>query len=108
MRPSERKKSEFIFFGGGLLPVILDALSRSSLSPLFSSPLSLPPSLSLFPSQKKNSGRSGGQVRDEYRHGHDPGRGGWGAMVRAALEQQQQQEAGGGGGGGGDYDSVGM
>jgi nuclear cap-binding protein subunit 2 len=105
--PKGKNQSSF-FLGGGLLPVILDALSRSSLSPLFSSPLSLPPSLSLFPSQKKNSGRSGGQVRDEYRHGHDPGRGGWGAMVRAALEQQQQQEAGGGGGGGGDYDSVGM
>ena len=52
-----------------------------------------------------NSGRSGGQVRDEYRHGHDPGRGGWGAMVRAALEQQQQQQQGNDDG---NYDSVGM
>ena len=108
VRPSERKKSEFIFLGGGASSGHLGRpFSLISVSPLLFSPLppSLPLSLSL---SKKNSGRSGGQVRDEYRHGHDPGRGGWGAMVRAALEQQQQQEAGGGGGGGGDYDSVGM
>ena len=75
-------------------------LPPPSLFLLFSSP---PPQTPTPP----NRGRSGGQVRDEYRHGHDPGRGGWGAMVRAALEQQQQQQ-GAVGGGGGNYDSVGM
>ena len=94
----------FLSAFGFFLGFFSDALSR--LSPFVSLSSSSSSSLSL---SKQRSGRSGGQVRDEYRHGHDPGRGGWGAMVRSALEQQQGQEGGGGGGGGGgDYDSVGM
>ncbi|RKP08645.1 hypothetical protein THASP1DRAFT_15387 [Thamnocephalis sphaerospora] len=42
-------------------------------------------------------GKSGGQVRDEYRQEFDPGRGGWGHLKaqeearRAAMEQQRTQ-----------------
>ncbi|KAL5730492.1 Nuclear cap-binding protein subunit 2 [Ranunculus cassubicifolius] len=63
-------------------------------------------------------GRSGGQVRDEYRTDYDPGRGGYGKLVQKELEAQRvlvdygtgslgsfQQfmpsQYGGGGGGGG-------
>ncbi|BBM99338.1 nuclear cap-binding protein subunit 2 [Marchantia polymorpha subsp. ruderalis] len=67
-------------------------------------------------------GRSGGQVRDEYRTDYDPGRGGYGKLVQKELEsrrqlvdyetpvgglgslpsyQQQSNSTGGGGGGGG-------
>ncbi|XP_021678906.2 nuclear cap-binding protein subunit 2 [Hevea brasiliensis] len=34
-------------------------------------------------------GRSGGQVRDEYRTDYDPGRGGYGKLVQRELEQRQ-------------------
>jgi nuclear cap-binding protein subunit 2 len=43
-------------------------------------------------------GKSGGQVRDEYRQEFDPGRGGWGHLKaqeearRAALEQRMQAQ----------------
>ncbi|XP_026392129.1 nuclear cap-binding protein subunit 2-like [Papaver somniferum] len=64
-------------------------------------------------------GRSGGQVRDEYRTDYDPGRGGYGKLVQKELEAQRQlvdygtgslgsfhpvmapPQYGGGGGGGG-------
>ncbi|RKP34392.1 hypothetical protein BJ085DRAFT_21125 [Dimargaris cristalligena] len=36
-------------------------------------------------------GRSGGQVRDEYRQEYDPGRGGWG-HIRAKQEEQRRQD----------------
>ncbi|KAJ1700080.1 hypothetical protein LUZ63_008592 [Rhynchospora breviuscula] len=42
-------------------------------------------------------GRSGGQVRDEYRTDYDPGRGGYGKMVQRELEQQRQLVEYGGG-----------
>lgn len=42
-------------------------------------------------------GRSGGQVRDEYRTDYDPGRGGYGKMVQKELEQQRQLVDYGGG-----------
>ncbi|CAI9786974.1 unnamed protein product [Fraxinus pennsylvanica] len=35
-------------------------------------------------------GRSGGQVRDEYRTDYDPGRGGYGKLVQRELESQRQ------------------
>ncbi|KAJ4729755.1 Nuclear cap-binding protein subunit 2 [Melia azedarach] len=35
-------------------------------------------------------GRSGGQVRDEYRTDYDPGRGGYGKLVQRELEAQRQ------------------
>ncbi|KAL6985130.1 Nuclear cap-binding protein subunit 2 [Sarracenia purpurea var. burkii] len=35
-------------------------------------------------------GRSGGQVRDEYRTDYDPGRGGYGKLVQKELEAQRQ------------------
>ncbi|XP_035823953.1 nuclear cap-binding protein subunit 2-like isoform X2 [Zea mays] len=35
-------------------------------------------------------GRSGGQVRDEYRTDYDPGRGGYGKMVQRELEAQRE------------------
>lgn len=35
-------------------------------------------------------GRSGGQVRDEYRTDFDPGRGGYGKLVQRELEAQRQ------------------
>ncbi|KAJ6377698.1 hypothetical protein OIU78_028010 [Salix suchowensis] len=35
-------------------------------------------------------GRSGGQVRDEYRTDYDPGRGGYGKLVQQELEVQRQ------------------
>lgn len=35
-------------------------------------------------------GRSGGQVRDEYRTDYDPGRGGYGKMVQKELEAQRE------------------
>lgn len=35
-------------------------------------------------------GRSGGQVRDEYRTDYDPGRGGYGKIVQKELEAQRQ------------------
>ncbi|KAJ6420462.1 hypothetical protein OIU84_027907 [Salix udensis] len=35
-------------------------------------------------------GRSGGQVRDEYRTDYDPGRGGYGKLVQQELEAQRQ------------------
>jgi nuclear cap-binding protein subunit 2 len=37
-------------------------------------------------------GRSGGQVRDEYRTEYDAGRGGYGAVERARLERQRERE----------------
>ncbi|KAM0684025.1 nuclear cap binding complex subunit [Mitosporidium daphniae] len=33
-------------------------------------------------SRQYGRGKSGGQVRDEYREDYDPGRGGWGKVVR--------------------------
>ncbi|KAK9764831.1 nuclear cap binding complex subunit [Basidiobolus ranarum] len=36
-------------------------------------------------------GRSGGQVRDEYRQEYDPGRGGWG-HIRARQEREREKE----------------
>eukprot|EP00262_Sarcandra_glabra_P013151 TRINITY_DN3585_c0_g1_i1.p1 TRINITY_DN3585_c0_g1~~TRINITY_DN3585_c0_g1_i1.p1 ORF type:complete len:255 (-),score=44.09 TRINITY_DN3585_c0_g1_i1:280-1044(-) len=35
-------------------------------------------------------GRSGGQVRDEYRTDYDPGRGGYGKLLQRELEAQRQ------------------
>lgn len=35
-------------------------------------------------------GRSGGQVRDEYRTDYDPGRGGYGKLVQRELESRRQ------------------
>ncbi|XP_077212470.1 nuclear cap-binding protein subunit 2-like isoform X2 [Tasmannia lanceolata] len=35
-------------------------------------------------------GRSGGQVRDEYRTDYDPGRGGYGKLVQRELEAQRE------------------
>ncbi|CAA3012308.1 nuclear cap-binding subunit 2-like [Olea europaea subsp. europaea] len=35
-------------------------------------------------------GKSGGQVRDEYRTDYDPGRGGYGKLVQKELEAQRQ------------------
>ncbi|MCO5586047.1 hypothetical protein L7F22_039986 [Adiantum nelumboides] len=35
-------------------------------------------------------GRSGGQVRDEYRTDYDPGRGGYGKIVQRELESRRQ------------------
>lgn len=35
-------------------------------------------------------GRSGGQVRDEYRTDYDPGRGGYGKLVQKEIEAQRQ------------------
>uniref|UniRef100_A0A7N0VMW6 Nuclear cap-binding protein subunit 2 n=1 Tax=Kalanchoe fedtschenkoi TaxID=63787 RepID=A0A7N0VMW6_KALFE len=35
-------------------------------------------------------GRSGGQVRDEYRTDYDPGRGGYGKLVQKELEEQRE------------------
>ncbi|XP_022738175.1 nuclear cap-binding protein subunit 2-like isoform X2 [Durio zibethinus] len=35
-------------------------------------------------------GRSGGQVRDEYRTDYDPGRGGYGKLVQRELDAQRQ------------------
>lgn len=35
-------------------------------------------------------GKSGGQVRDEYRTDYDPGRGGYGKLVQRELEAQRQ------------------
>ncbi|KAJ8663843.1 hypothetical protein O0I10_000117 [Lichtheimia ornata] len=37
-------------------------------------------------------GRSGGQVRDEYRTEFDAGRGGWGHRMRLALEREREQK----------------
>ncbi|PKU87095.1 nuclear cap-binding protein subunit 2 [Dendrobium catenatum] len=42
-------------------------------------------------------GRSGGQVRDEYRTDYDPGRGGYGKLVQRELEAQRQLVEYGGG-----------
>ena len=39
--------------------------------------------------QKNRRGKSGGQVRDEYRDEYDPGRGGYG---RAIAEERQKEE----------------
>ncbi|XP_050206645.1 nuclear cap-binding protein subunit 2 [Mercurialis annua] len=41
-------------------------------------------------------GRSGGQVRDEYRTDYDPGRGGYGKLVQHELEQRQLVDYGAG------------
>lgn len=38
-------------------------------------------------------GRSGGQVRDEYRQEYDPGRGGWGHSRLREEEAKKRQEA---------------
>jgi len=35
-------------------------------------------------------GRTGGQVRDEYRMDYDPGRGGYGSLMTQELEARQQ------------------
>eukprot|EP00246_Nothoceros_aenigmaticus_P006375 TRINITY_DN19216_c0_g1_i1.p1 TRINITY_DN19216_c0_g1~~TRINITY_DN19216_c0_g1_i1.p1 ORF type:complete len:249 (-),score=51.27 TRINITY_DN19216_c0_g1_i1:5-751(-) len=40
-------------------------------------------------------GRSGGQVRDEYRTDYDPGRGGYGKIVQKELEGRQLVDYGG-------------
>lgn len=37
-------------------------------------------------------GRSGGQVRDEYRQEYDAGRGGWGHLVRQKLEKERERQ----------------
>lgn len=37
-------------------------------------------------------GKSGGQVRDEYREEYDAGRGGWGHQTAAQVARQQQQD----------------
>lgn len=37
-------------------------------------------------------GRSGGQVRDEYRTEFDAGRGGWGHRMRLTLEREREQK----------------
>lgn len=37
-------------------------------------------------------GKSGGQVRDEYRTEYDIGRGGWGHRMREQLEQDRARE----------------
>ena len=42
--------------------------------------------LTIYPSSR---GKSGGQVRDEYRDEYDPGRGGYG---RAIAEERQKEE----------------
>ncbi|KAG2501250.1 hypothetical protein HYH03_001057 [Edaphochlamys debaryana] len=48
-------------------------------------------------------GRSGGQVRDEFRQDYDPGRGGYGKIIQAEmLEQMGMGMDGGAGGGRGD------
>lgn len=51
-------------------------------------------------------GRSGGQVRDEYRMDYDAGRGGYGTVLRNELQARQQllQMMGGGIGDGGEGD----
>eukprot|EP00195_Chlamydomonas_chlamydogama_P016448 CAMPEP_0202901284 /NCGR_PEP_ID=MMETSP1392-20130828/14169_1 /ASSEMBLY_ACC=CAM_ASM_000868 /TAXON_ID=225041 /ORGANISM="Chlamydomonas chlamydogama, Strain SAG 11-48b" /LENGTH=168 /DNA_ID=CAMNT_0049587829 /DNA_START=277 /DNA_END=783 /DNA_ORIENTATION=- len=52
-------------------------------------------------------GRSGGQVRDEFRVDYDPGRGGFGKVVQKEIVQQQQQiMASGGSGSGAGIDSL--
>mmetsp|Transcript_43398 Transcript_43398/g.70411 ORF Transcript_43398/g.70411 Transcript_43398/m.70411 type:complete len:257 (-) Transcript_43398:656-1426(-) len=38
-------------------------------------------------------GKSGGQVRDEYRTDYDPGRGGWGKQRAKELEQLERERA---------------
>ncbi len=37
-------------------------------------------------------GKSGGQVRDEYRDMYDPGRGGWGVQERIRLERERERK----------------
>src|SRR4051812_24886904 len=37
-------------------------------------------------------GRSGGQVRDEYRQEFDAGRGGWGHIIRQKLERERGEK----------------
>lgn len=37
-------------------------------------------------------GKSGGQVRDEYRMEYDAGRGGWGHRMRQQLEREREQK----------------
>ncbi|PNW77467.1 hypothetical protein CHLRE_10g437850v5 [Chlamydomonas reinhardtii] len=46
-------------------------------------------------------GRSGGQVRDEFRQDYDPGRGGYGKLVQAELMEQMGMGMDGGAPGGG-------
>ena len=58
-------------------------------------------------------GKSGGQVRDEYRTYYDGGRGGYGKLLKTELDalaaeangegEGEEEGAGGGGGGGGGY-----
>ncbi|KAI5835689.1 RNA-binding domain-containing protein [Schizophyllum commune Tattone D] len=52
-------------------------------------------------------GKSGGQVRDEYRQDYDPGRGGWGAQARRREVEERYADAEEGPGavaqGGGDW-----
>ena len=38
-------------------------------------------------------GRTGGQVRDEYRMDYDPGRGGYGTILKNELSSRQQMMA---------------
>ncbi|CAG0884980.1 unnamed protein product [Cyprideis torosa] len=45
-------------------------------------------------------GKSGGQVRDEYRSDYDPGRGGFGKLVQQQRQMQQKTQGGGPGAGG--------
>ncbi|GFR42518.1 hypothetical protein Agub_g3412, partial [Astrephomene gubernaculifera] len=56
-------------------------------------------------------GRSGGQVRDEFRQDYDPGRGGYGKLMQAEMMEQMglgmDAAAGAGGGGGGRGDGRG-
>lgn len=42
-----------------------------------------------FVDESTRRGKSGGQVRDEYRDEYDPGRGGYG---RAIAEERQKEE----------------
>ena len=44
-------------------------------------------------------GRSGGQVRDEFRVDYDAGRGGFGSVVQRNVKNSARNDIGGGGGG---------
>jgi nuclear cap-binding protein subunit 2 len=48
-------------------------------------------------------GKSGGQVRDEYRTTYDAGRGGYGKLLKTELDALQAEENAGAGGGGEGY-----
>ena len=40
------------------------------------------------PSRQYGRGKTGGQVRDEYRNDYDEGRGGWGVRIREEEERE--------------------